>query len=105
MMIPCGFIASNEFIRYLICRIILRALGASKLDSMLKVGIPRTRPCLFGSLKVAIPLALVGTVVSEDADFQHVVCHMKPVDRVHEMLDGPPVVDDAPATRPPGVAK
>ena len=44
---------------------VLRALGASKLDIMLKVGIPRSQPYLFGSLKVAITLAFVGTVVSE----------------------------------------
>lgn len=44
---------------------VLRALGASKLDIMLKVGIPRTQPYLFGALKVAITLAFVGTVVSE----------------------------------------
>ena len=44
---------------------VLRALGAKKLDIMLKVGIPRTQPYLFGSLKVAITLAFVGAVVSE----------------------------------------
>ena len=44
---------------------VLRALGAKKMDIMLKVGIPRTQPYLFGSLKVAITLAFVGTVVSE----------------------------------------
>jgi NitT/TauT family transport system permease protein len=44
---------------------VLRALGASKLDIMMKVGVPRTQPYLFGSLKVAITLAFVGTVVSE----------------------------------------
>ena len=44
---------------------VLRALGANKLDIMLKVGIPRALPYLFGSLKVAITLAFVGTVVSE----------------------------------------
>ncbi len=44
---------------------VLRALGARKLDIMLKVGIPRTQPYLFGSFKVAITLAFVGTVVSE----------------------------------------
>lgn len=44
---------------------VLRALGAKKLDIMLKIGIPRTQPYLFGSLKVAITLAFVGTVVSE----------------------------------------
>src|SRR5499426_4132742 len=44
---------------------VLRALGASKLDIMLKVGIPRAMPYFFGSLKVAITLAFVGAVVSE----------------------------------------
>jgi NitT/TauT family transport system permease protein len=44
---------------------VLRALGARKLDIMLKVGIPRAQPYFFGSLKVAITLAFVGTVVSE----------------------------------------
>ncbi len=44
---------------------VLRALGASKLDIMKKVGIPRSLPYFFGSLKVAITLAFVGTVVSE----------------------------------------
>ncbi len=44
---------------------VLRALGASKLDIMRKVGIPRTAPYLFGALKVAITLAFVGAVVSE----------------------------------------
>jgi NitT/TauT family transport system permease protein len=44
---------------------VLRALGASKLDIMLKVGIPRTQPYLFGSLKVAITLAFIGAVMSE----------------------------------------
>jgi NitT/TauT family transport system permease protein len=32
---------------------------------MLKVGIPRTQPYLFGALKVAITLAFVGAVLSE----------------------------------------
>ncbi|HEV3008395.1 MAG TPA: ABC transporter permease, partial [Burkholderiales bacterium] len=36
---------------------VLRALGASKLDIMRKVGIPRSLPYFFGSLKVAITLA------------------------------------------------
>jgi NitT/TauT family transport system permease protein len=44
---------------------VLRALGAKKLDIMLKVGIPRTQPYLFGSLKVAITLAFIGAVMSE----------------------------------------
>jgi len=44
---------------------VLRALGARKIDIMLKVGIPRTQPYLFASLKVAITLAFIGTVLSE----------------------------------------
>jgi len=44
---------------------VLRALGARKMDIMLKVGIPRSMPYFFGSLKVAITLAFVGSVISE----------------------------------------
>jgi NitT/TauT family transport system permease protein len=44
---------------------VLKALGASKLDIMRKVGIPRALPYVFGSLKVAITLAFVGAVISE----------------------------------------
>ncbi|XYK81841.1 MAG: ABC transporter permease [Labrenzia sp.] len=44
---------------------VLRALGAKKHDIMLKVGIPRAMPYLFGSMKVAITLAFVGSVISE----------------------------------------
>ncbi len=44
---------------------VLRALGAKKLDIMLKVGIPRALPYFFGSLKVAITLAFIGCVMSE----------------------------------------
>ena len=44
---------------------VLRALGAKKMDIMLKVGIPRSMPYFFGSLKVAITLAFIGSVISE----------------------------------------
>ncbi|MBB6178982.1 ABC transporter permease [Pseudorhizobium flavum] len=44
---------------------VLRALGARKMDIMLKVGIPRSMPYFFGSLKIAITLAFVGSVLSE----------------------------------------
>src|SRR5207248_2533834 len=44
---------------------VLRALGASRLDVLLKVGLPRSLPYFFASLKVAITLAFVGSVVSE----------------------------------------
>lgn len=44
---------------------VLRVLGARRLDVLLKVGLPRALPFFFASLKVAITLAFVGTVVSE----------------------------------------
>jgi NitT/TauT family transport system permease protein len=44
---------------------VLRSLGASKLDILRKVGLPRTMPYFFASLKVAITLAFVGAVISE----------------------------------------
>jgi NitT/TauT family transport system permease protein len=44
---------------------VLRSLGASRLDVILKVGLPRAMPYFFASLKVAIALAFVGTVISE----------------------------------------
>ena len=50
---------------------VLKALGASKLDIMRKVGIPRSLPYFFGSLKVAITLAFVGSVISESIASNH----------------------------------
>jgi NitT/TauT family transport system permease protein len=44
---------------------VLRALGASKRDIIMKVGLPRAMPYFFGSLKVAITLAYVGSVIGE----------------------------------------
>jgi NitT/TauT family transport system permease protein len=44
---------------------VLRALGASKRDIIFKVGVPRAMPYFFGSLKVAITLAYVGSVIGE----------------------------------------
>ncbi|CEJ11031.1 Bicarbonate transport system permease protein CmpB [bacterium YEK0313] len=44
---------------------VLKALGASKMQIMTKVGIPRSLPYFFGSLKVAITLAYVGSVIAE----------------------------------------
>src|SRR4051812_34516938 len=46
-------------------RDVLRSLGASKLEILTKVGIPRSLPYLFASLKVAITLAFVGSVLAE----------------------------------------
>ncbi len=44
---------------------VLRALGAKRTDVIFKVGLPRSLPYFFASLKVAISLAFVGAVVSE----------------------------------------
>ena len=44
---------------------VLRVLGATRRDVLTKVGLPRTLPYFFGSLKIAITLAFVGTTVSE----------------------------------------
>jgi NitT/TauT family transport system permease protein len=57
---------------------VLRALGASKRDIILKVGVPRAMPYFFGSLKVAITLAYVG---SGDRRAERVECrHRQPAD-------------------------
>lgn len=44
---------------------LMRSLGARRDEILIKVGIPRAMPFLFASLKIAISLAFVGTVISE----------------------------------------
>lgn len=44
---------------------VLRVLGARKWQIMTKIGIPRAMPYFFASLKVAITLAFIGSVVAE----------------------------------------
>jgi NitT/TauT family transport system permease protein len=44
---------------------VMRALRATKLDILWNVGLPRTMPFFFASLKVSVTLAFVGTVISE----------------------------------------
>jgi NitT/TauT family transport system permease protein len=44
---------------------VMRTLRASKLDILWNVGLPRAMPYFFASLKVAITLAFVGSVVAE----------------------------------------
>lgn len=44
---------------------VLRVLGARRWDVLVKVGLPRSMPYFYGSLKVAITLAFVGTVLAE----------------------------------------
>jgi NitT/TauT family transport system permease protein len=46
-------------------RDVLRSLGARQRDILLKVGLPRSMPYFFASLKVAVTLAFVGSVISE----------------------------------------
>ena len=44
---------------------VLRALGAKPLDIIRKVGLPRAMPYFFASLKVAITVAFVGSIIAE----------------------------------------
>ena len=44
---------------------VLKVLGASKRDVLFNVSLPRALPYLFASLKIAITLAFVGTVLAE----------------------------------------
>lgn len=44
---------------------VLKVLGANKRDVLFNVSLPRALPYLFASLKIAITLAFVGTVLAE----------------------------------------
>jgi NitT/TauT family transport system permease protein len=44
---------------------VFRSLGATRRDIILKVGIPRSLPHFFASLKIAITLSFVGSVIAE----------------------------------------
>ena len=44
---------------------VLRVLGAKRWDVLVKVGLPRSMPYFYASLKIAITLAFVGTVLAE----------------------------------------
>jgi NitT/TauT family transport system permease protein len=44
---------------------VLRSLGASRLDLILNVGLPRSMPYFFASLKISITLSFVGSVIAE----------------------------------------
>jgi NitT/TauT family transport system permease protein len=44
---------------------VMRSLGAQRGQILLKIGLPRSMPYFFASLKVAITLAFVGTIISE----------------------------------------
>ena len=44
---------------------VMRALGASQRDIIRKVGLPRAMPYFFASLKIAITVAFVGSIIAE----------------------------------------
>jgi NitT/TauT family transport system permease protein len=44
---------------------VLRALGATKWQTIRKIGLPRAMPYFFASLKVAITVAFVGSIIAE----------------------------------------
>jgi NitT/TauT family transport system permease protein len=44
---------------------VMRSLGASRWDMTRKIGIPRSLPFFFASLKIAVTLAFVGSVIAE----------------------------------------
>jgi NitT/TauT family transport system permease protein len=44
---------------------VLRALGAKRWQIVMKVGLPRSMPYFFASLKVSITVAFVGSIVAE----------------------------------------
>lgn len=46
-------------------RDVLRCLGATRYEMLTKVGIPRSLPYLFASLKISITLAFIGSVIAE----------------------------------------
>lgn len=46
-------------------RDVLRALGATQSQIIRKVGLPRAMPYFFASLKIAMPVAFVGSILAE----------------------------------------
>jgi NitT/TauT family transport system permease protein len=55
---------------------VLRALGASKRDIIVKVGIPRSLPYFFASLKIAITVAFVGSIIAETVASNNGIGHL-----------------------------
>ncbi len=44
---------------------VLRALGATRIQIITKIGLPRAMPYFFASLKIAMPVAFVGSILAE----------------------------------------
>ncbi|HKH97213.1 MAG TPA: ABC transporter permease [Beijerinckiaceae bacterium] len=57
-------------------RDVLRALGAKNRDIILKVGLPRSMPYFFASLKIAITVAFVGSIIAETVAANAGIGHM-----------------------------
>jgi NitT/TauT family transport system permease protein len=57
-------------------RDVLRALGARPRDIIMKVGLPRAMPYFFASLKVAITVAFVGSIISETVAANEGIGHL-----------------------------
>ena len=57
-------------------RDVLRALGARPIDIVTKVGLPRSMPYFFASLKVAITVAFVGSIISETVAANEGIGHL-----------------------------
>ncbi len=57
-------------------RDVLKALGASRMEIVSKIGLPRAMPYFFSSLKVAITLAFVGSVMAETVGSNSGVGHL-----------------------------
>ena len=58
---------------------VLRSLGARKCDILRKVGIPRSMPYFFASLKISITFAFVGSIVSENVAANSGIGHLMTV--------------------------
>ncbi len=57
-------------------RDVLRALGARPIDIITKVGLPRSMPYFFASLKIAITVAFVGSIISETVAANEGIGHL-----------------------------
>ncbi len=58
---------------------VLRSLGARKRDILMKIGVPRSLPYYFASLKIAITFAFVGSIVSENVAANSGIGHLMTV--------------------------
>ena len=57
-------------------RDVLRALGARPVDIIRKVGLPRAMPYFFASLKIAITVAFVGSIIAETVASNNGIGHL-----------------------------